>query len=106
MIHYVNEPVDFRLPTFLVVVIKLWLEQMFGRECAKCGDNARLRHVDHVIPTPHDYRPENLQLLCDICHKEVRFLPHPLFDCSAICSRTHHSSKTEILPRKNPHAQC
>jgi len=72
MIHYTDEPVDFRLEDYLVTVIKLWLEKEFGRECRKCGDTDRPRHVDHVVPIPHDYRTANLQLLYDLCHKEVR----------------------------------
>ncbi len=72
MIQYTDEHVDFLLQDYLVAVIKLWLEKEFGRECRNCGNKDRSRHVDHVVPTPHDYRSENLQLLCDVCHKEVR----------------------------------
>jgi 5-methylcytosine-specific restriction endonuclease McrA len=72
MVLYKDEPVEFRLPIEKLDIIRLRLERDFGRKCNNCDLFGLGHHVDHIVPTPHDYRPGNLQLLCPRCHKEVR----------------------------------
>jgi len=72
MRHYHNEGIEFRLDSEKVAIIRLRLERDFGRKCNNYDLFGLELHVDHIVPTPNDYSPGNLQLLCPRCHREVR----------------------------------
>jgi 5-methylcytosine-specific restriction endonuclease McrA len=71
MRHYPEQGDDFRLDSEKVAIIRLRLERDFGRKCNGCDLFGLGLHVDHIVPTPNDYSPANLQLLCPRCHHEV-----------------------------------
>lgn len=54
------------LPSDWYTRIRPAVLQRDGHRCRQCG--APANQVDHVGDR-HDHRPENLQALCDWCHK-------------------------------------
>jgi len=87
MRHYKDEGIGFRLGQDKVITIRLRLERDRGRKCNHCDLFGLGLHVDHICPTPNDYSPGNLQLLCSLCHIKVSHpLPAHSFACFSFCS--------------------